>query len=402
MDSQTIEKDGAAAKSASSTPPSKRPLAPTPLDVWLDKTRKLLAREKDEEIAVMQQELDALDDLQNPNVLVNLKLAQYSTGLFGRTVVKLAFPSAHVQRAKPHQFTVGDLVQLRIARPSASSSSVKSSSASGAKYPTGIVARVEETALSITLSESDDVDEDELLAKAVTIDRLVNNATFVKLSSALDRLAKFDYGAAQSVVEIVFSGKSPSWNPLPEITPFNPGMNESQLEAIRFALASKDLALIHGPPAFEKEDRMGLADAIKVLHELADEEQRDNDVLSDEVMLAVSEVLRRSSINGTDGRYIAHVEIVLHAGDKTHTEISQLDRPGFEIAVIHPTIMKTFWRAHVQARYSRFPQRLRARHVMSLPFITHVVNRDHRDGCVQQIRAHLADQADAMLPRSQE
>ncbi|KAF1318880.1 DNA polymerase alpha-associated dna helicase a, partial [Globisporangium splendens] len=181
-----------------------------------------------------------------------LKLAQYSTGLFGRTVVKLAFPSAHVQRAKPHQFTVGDLVQLRIARPSASSSSVKSSSASGAKYPTGIVARVEETALSITLSESDDVDEDELLAKAVTIDRLVNNATFVKLSSALDRLAKFDYGAAQSVVEIVFSGKSPSWNPLPEITPFNPGMNESQLEAIRFALASKDLALIHGPPGTGK------------------------------------------------------------------------------------------------------------------------------------------------------
>ncbi|KAF1318882.1 DNA-binding protein smubp-2, partial [Globisporangium splendens] len=252
MDSQTIEKDGAAAKSTSSTPPSKRPLAPTPLDVWVDKTRKLLVREKDEEIAVMQQELDALDDLQNPNVLVNLKLAQYSTGLFGRTVVKLAFPSAHVQRAKPHQFTVGDLVQLRIARPSASSSSVKSSSASGAKYPTGIVARVEETALSIALSESDDVDEDELLAKAVTIDRLVNNATFVKLSSALDRLAKFDHGAAQSVVEIVFSGKSPSWNPLPEITPFNPGMNESQLEAIRFALASKDLALIHGPPGTGK------------------------------------------------------------------------------------------------------------------------------------------------------
>uniref|UniRef100_K3X5G7 DNA helicase n=1 Tax=Globisporangium ultimum (strain ATCC 200006 / CBS 805.95 / DAOM BR144) TaxID=431595 RepID=K3X5G7_GLOUD len=234
-----------AAKRASTAPPSKRPLAPTPLDAWVDKTRKLLAREKDEEIVVMQQELDALDDLQNPNVLVNLKVSQYSTGLFGRTVVKFAFPSAHVQRPKPHQFTVGDLVQLRIARPSTSSSN-------GAKYPTGIVARVEETALSVALSEGDDVDEDELLAKSVTIDRLVNNATFVKLSSVLDQLAKFDFGAAQSVVEIVFSGKSPSWNPLPEITPFNPGLNESQLEAIRFALASKDLALIHGPPGTGK------------------------------------------------------------------------------------------------------------------------------------------------------
>lgn len=50
----------------------------------------------------------------------------------------------------------------------------------------------------------------------------------------------------------MFSGKAPSWNPLPEITPFNDGLNESQLEAIKFALASKDLALIHGPPGTGK------------------------------------------------------------------------------------------------------------------------------------------------------
>lgn len=50
----------------------------------------------------------------------------------------------------------------------------------------------------------------------------------------------------------VFSGKTPSWNPLPEITPFNDGLNDSQLEAIKFALASKDLALIHGPPGTGK------------------------------------------------------------------------------------------------------------------------------------------------------
>lgn len=51
----------------------------------------------------------------------------------------------------------------------------------------------------------------------------------------------------------VFTGKTPSWTtPLPEIKPFLSGLNESQLEAIRFALASKDLALIHGPPGTGK------------------------------------------------------------------------------------------------------------------------------------------------------
>lgn len=194
----------------------RKPLAAVPLDQWVDTTRRLLARERDEEIAAVQQELETLDDLQNPNVLVNLRVVQSATGLFGRTLLKFAFPSAHVQRPKPHQFTVGDLVQIRLKKRGTGSASgasaagtaikqePKSSSSSASKYPTGIVARVEETGISVALGESEDLDDEELLANnnAVTLDRLANNATFVKLSSALDQLAKFDYGAAQSVVEV--------------------------------------------------------------------------------------------------------------------------------------------------------------------------------------------------------
>lgn len=36
------------------------------------------------------------------------------------------------------------------------------------------------------------------------------------------------------------------------LVPFNSNLNESQLEAIRFALASKHVALIHGPPGTGK------------------------------------------------------------------------------------------------------------------------------------------------------
>ncbi|TYZ66700.1 hypothetical protein PybrP1_000791 [[Pythium] brassicae (nom. inval.)] len=206
---------------------------------------KLLAV-RDEELALAQQELAALDDRLNPNVLVNLRLVQRSTALFGRSLLQFALPTA----PKPHQFTVGDLVQIRVRKRS----DATPASGGRAAYPTGVVARVEETAIAVALGENEDLDEDELLTShdTVTLDRLVNNATFAKIASALDQLAKFDCGAAQAVVDVVFSGKAPSWNPLPEIAPFTAGLNASQLEAIRFALASKDLALIHGPPGTGK------------------------------------------------------------------------------------------------------------------------------------------------------
>ncbi|RLN06442.1 hypothetical protein BBJ28_00011414 [Nothophytophthora sp. Chile5] len=211
-----------------------RALRPVPLETWVAHTRRLLAQEQQDEVRAMQEELAALDDAENPNVLSHLQLSSCSTALFGRTLLKFSLPSQHLQRPKPHQFTVGDLAQIRLQK----------APPAGAKLPTGIVSRVEERAISVAVSsDQDDVDEVELLAAGagVTLDRLVNNATFVKLSSALDQLAK------------VFSERPPSWNtPLPEITPFNSGLNASQVEAIRFALASKDLALIHGPPGTGK------------------------------------------------------------------------------------------------------------------------------------------------------
>ncbi|KAG7397992.1 DNA-binding protein SMUBP-2 [Phytophthora boehmeriae] len=218
-----------------------------PLETWVASTRRLLALEQQEEVQSVREELATLDDNENPNVLPHLTLSRLSTGLFGRTLLQFSFPSLALQQAKPHQFTVGDLVQIR----------VQKSPPTGVKLPTGIVSRVEERGISIAVSgdQDNDVDEVELLAAGagVTLDRLVNNATFVKLTSALDQLAKFDFGAAQAVVDVVFSERTPSWNtPLPEITPFNAGLNESQVEAIRFALASKDLALIHGPPGTGK------------------------------------------------------------------------------------------------------------------------------------------------------
>jgi hypothetical protein len=170
--------------------------AAVPLDRWLADARRLLALEQREEVEAVREELRTLSDADNPGVLANLTLASMSTALFGRTLLKLALPAPALQRPKPHQFTVGDLVQLRLKR---------SAGKADAGLPTGIVARVEERFISVALSADDagDVDENELLAQGngIVLDRLANQATFVKISSALDQLAKFDFGEAQGVVE---------------------------------------------------------------------------------------------------------------------------------------------------------------------------------------------------------
>ncbi|ETN14479.1 hypothetical protein PPTG_07525 [Phytophthora nicotianae INRA-310] len=226
-------------------PAGARVLRPVALEPWLASTRRLLSMEQQEEVQTMRDELATLDDNENPNVLTHLTLSRCSTGLFGRTLLQFSFPSLSLRQAKPHQFTVGDLVQIR----------VQKNTPTGGKLPTGIVSRVEERGISVAVnSDQEDVDEVELLAATgITLDRLVNNATFLKLTSALDQMTKFEFGAAQAVVDVVFSEREPSWNtPLPDITPFNKGLNESQVEAIRLALASKDLALIHGPPGTGK------------------------------------------------------------------------------------------------------------------------------------------------------
>lgn len=50
----------------------------------------------------------------------------------------------------------------------------------------------------------------------------------------------------------VFSGGEPTFNAVRPFQAFNSGLNRSQLEAIEFALAAKDIALIHGPPGTGK------------------------------------------------------------------------------------------------------------------------------------------------------
>ncbi|CAI5731749.1 unnamed protein product [Hyaloperonospora brassicae] len=220
------------------------------MDVWVALTRRLLQLEQDDEVQTRQTELATLADKENPNVLTHLTLARCSTGLFGRSVLQFRLPLLSIRHTTPHQFKVGDVVQLRGERKSAQV---------GHSHPTGLVSRVDDQSLSVAIqprdrNNSDDSDDDvDDVGAKYTLDRLVNTATFEKLLRVLRQMEKHDVEAAQAVVDVIFAKREPQWtSPLPAIAPFHAGLNESQVEAIRFALASKDVALIHGPPGTGK------------------------------------------------------------------------------------------------------------------------------------------------------
>ncbi|EQC42390.1 hypothetical protein, variant [Saprolegnia diclina VS20] len=211
------------------------------LERWLDATRLMLQQERDAEIAQSTLENDTLPASLNPNVLLHLRLASATTGLFGRTVLLLT--QGQNRELPSHHFGIGDLVQLSV--PTASPTPADANDG----LPRGIVTKVEEHAISIAFEDLDNADE--YHNQALRLDRLVNDATYRKLHEGIDRLAKYNDGPAMNILNVVFHGGEPQTKPISPFTPSTP-MNASQIDAIEYALASKDIALIHGPPGTGK------------------------------------------------------------------------------------------------------------------------------------------------------
>lgn len=119
----------------------------------------------------------------------------------------------------------------------------------------GVISRATPARLDFLVGSSDDVD-DELLdawsspTASLRLDMLCNEATHRKMMQALDALEKYRDGPAMRLINVLFGNVEP---PVPrKAAPLHKtisaDLNESQREAVAFALATDDVALIHGPP----------------------------------------------------------------------------------------------------------------------------------------------------------
>lgn len=186
--------------------------------------------------------------------ITNLVVSSQRTGLGGRTVVELSPDSATSGsdgELPEHGIRTGDIV-LVSDQPagSAKKREIKDLEKKGAR---GVVVKLKRDAVAVALDEGK---EDASITGRVWLVKLADDVTYRRMNQTMEKLQKMGESEYSSFVRVLFGLTSPSSVPRDltsdaeygNIAWIDPSLNASQKEAIRFALASREIALIHGPP----------------------------------------------------------------------------------------------------------------------------------------------------------
>ncbi|KAF2964393.1 hypothetical protein GQX73_g9188 [Xylaria multiplex] len=191
--------------------------------------------------------------------ITNLVVSSQRTGLGGRTVLELSPDSATAGAGgelPEHGVRTGDIV-LVSEQPagSAKKREIKDLEKKGAR---GVVTKIKKDAVYIAADEDK---EDALsLSGRVWLVKLADDVTYRRMNLTMEKLQKMTESEYSSFIRVLFGLSSPS--PVPprldtdpefeKMEWLDPTLNDSQKDAIRFALASREVALIHGPPGTGK------------------------------------------------------------------------------------------------------------------------------------------------------
>ncbi|XP_048886823.1 DNA-binding protein SMUBP-2 isoform X2 [Brienomyrus brachyistius] len=216
------------------------------VESFVSKSLELLREEREAELAETRllQENASLKDLQRKGIcLLKLHVASERTSLYGRLLVVFE-PRKHVASSTlpSNSFSPGDIVGVY------DTAGISASSQLG----TGVVTRVTQSAVSVAFDESHDglgLDGEALY----NLLKLANDVTYKRLKNALTALNNYRGGVASSLINVFF-GLSQPGTPLQssDVEFFNPDLDESQREAVFFALSQREVAIIHGPPGTGK------------------------------------------------------------------------------------------------------------------------------------------------------
>ncbi|KAG8817863.1 hypothetical protein FRC19_011039 [Serendipita sp. 401] len=277
------------------------------LEAFLERQKQLLAEERQAEIDQTSLLLSNCSPklLEKKGLaLLGLGVVNVNIGLGGKSFVELERPSAHHSSPlfPPHTFRPGDLARIEDA--STSSDAVRkggksrdTSERGSTRGLDGVVYKVSNTRMIVTLdgagSDSDDLD----IPEHCWVIKLANTVTYDRMDHAVERMSKIvletpgDDGrttVANPLIRVLFGLKTPSPpEDIGEIQYFNPdGLNDSQKEAVKLALSSPEIALIHGPPGTGKTHTL-----VEVILQLAS--QKKHILVCGASNLAVDNLLER-------------------------------------------------------------------------------------------------------------
>ncbi|DAA77514.1 TPA_exp: hypothetical protein A8136_6060 [Trichophyton benhamiae CBS 112371] len=215
--------------------------------------------------------------LQNAgHALTGMVLTNCRTGMGGREVGEFGLDTAlsGSGRAKGaskdedntrlgvHGITVGDIV--RVEEIASGKTTAKSKAGQddekGQRGLEGVVTRVGERSIWAAFGDrgkgkQDEDGVDELWGRKLWLVKLANDVTYRRMNQTMAKLEKMQESEHSQLIRVLFGHTTPSpldFESVGTLEFMDPSLNDSQKEAIRFALASREIALIHGPPGTGK------------------------------------------------------------------------------------------------------------------------------------------------------
>ncbi|OAL66072.1 DNA helicase [Trichophyton rubrum] len=215
--------------------------------------------------------------LQNAgHALTGMVLTNCRTGMGGREVGEFGLDTALSSsgRAKGaskdedntrlgvHGITVGDIVRVEeiASGKTAAKSKAGQDDDKNQRGLEGVVTRVGERSIWAAFGDrgkgkQDEDGVDELWGRKLWLVKLANDVTYRRMNQTMAKLEKLQESEHSQLIRVLFGHTTPLPLDFESVGPLefmDPSLNDSQKEAIRFALASREIALIHGPPGTGK------------------------------------------------------------------------------------------------------------------------------------------------------
>ncbi|QGA12510.1 hypothetical protein EYB26_000154 [Talaromyces marneffei] len=258
-------------------------LTPVPISLFADAQRKLLQKEHEAEklsSALATSSTNTVSPSTRRTLqatgyaLTGIVLEQCRTGMGGRIVGEFGADAAYATesaedsdgraRFGAHGIRVGDVVRvLEISSGRKSGKEGKEAGGNKSNGAEGVVIKASEKALSVAFGQTggganakaEEESVDDLWGKKLWLVKLANDVTHRRLNQTMEKMGKMSESEHTYFMRVLFghtTPSSPDYDAIGTVDFIDPTLNDSQKEAIRFALASKEIALIHGPPGTGK------------------------------------------------------------------------------------------------------------------------------------------------------
>ncbi|CAF1241513.1 unnamed protein product [Rotaria sp. Silwood1] len=219
----------------------------TSVEAFVEKCRDLIELERDEEI---KQSTEALKGQSTKRLaerglcLTRLRFQYTYTGLYGRAI--LVFEGESLSRVQT--FGPGDIAAIYQQGHSIDEQ---------ISLAHGLIFRLTANTIHIAIEDNDDEQFNSLGDTCLfMIIKMANDVTYRRLKHGLTLMVKQRQGIAHHLLDIAFDNADPIPSNFSESTGpsqwFNENLDQSQREAVSFALASRDISIIHGPPGTGK------------------------------------------------------------------------------------------------------------------------------------------------------